>query len=304
MLTRRLLFSCWSSVSGKPEYKHGVTLGLLLAKVKDDPNFAVIDDDGVTTAVEVVDAGSDQSVANLKLYSLRGTEDRPFKWDPSGSASAIALRPDEYIADVTHISIWPDGICAHDYTKHSPSISRLSYFMRNQLNCYIGISPIYQEDTFARLSDMKGKLRSVEVAITKPEYLLKDRGAYSNLIPGVFGEKAPSVKVVIGMGRYGPRDRFLDSAIEEDVFALAEQASDYVSQMIIKGRSSKTNRVETVNLLSERLQTEGNFQPSTEIPSLPDSGEVFHELDQSYKMFKSGGVFERSANAKLVGGAS
>src|SRR6185312_691383 len=107
MLSRRLFFSRWSPVANKVEFQPWTALSQLEAKIKSAPDFAIIEDDGIITAIEVIDIGSTQTAANLRLLSLRGNDDRPFKWESTGSANPIALNPNEYLADVTHISIWP-----------------------------------------------------------------------------------------------------------------------------------------------------------------------------------------------------
>ncbi|MGW3185499.1 hypothetical protein ACWDD9_40135 [Kitasatospora sp. NPDC001119] len=300
MLKRRLVFYKWAPIAGKPAFIPHAAASQLESQIAADENSSIVEKDGVITAVEVVDVGSESTPTNLRLFALRNPEDRPFKWDPTASASPISLLDSEYTADVTHVSIWPDGHCAHDSWRNSPRFSRLAFFLRQRLNSYASFDPLYKEDMVDRLKDLQGQLRSVEIAMTKPEWISQDRGVFGTLIPTVAGEKTPSVRVSLGMGRYGRKDRYLDNETEEEIFTLAENADEYVSNMIIKGRNPRTGRVETINLLNERLQHDTQFDRSATIPSMPDGPSVFHELDQVYKDFRGRGLLSSAVRGQKM----
>ncbi|GGZ27061.1 hypothetical protein [Streptomyces avidinii] len=223
MLKRSLIFHRWGSVAGKPDFIPTDVATALAAAISADSEFAILDSGDAVTAVEVVDVGLGTSPTNLRLFALRGADDRPFKWDSQGSVSPISLRDSEYPADVSHVSIWPDGTCAHDYAKNVPRISRLSSFLRRKLNSHVKFDALYREDTREKLKAMEGQLRSVEVAMTRRGGEASSGGVFGTLIPENFGDKAPSIRFTLGMGRYGPRDRYLDGETEEQVFSLAEQ---------------------------------------------------------------------------------
>ncbi|MGW6484416.1 hypothetical protein ACWGDS_42500 [Streptomyces sp. NPDC055059] len=301
MLKRRLIFHRWASVAGKPEFNPQDVASSLRDEIIADGDFAIFDDGEVVTAVEVVHVGSVGSPTNLRLFALRGANDRPFKWDSAGSVSPISLGDHEYPADVSHVSLWPDGVCAHDYAKSVPRLSRLSLFLRRKMGAHIKFDALYREDMFEKLKGMAGHMRSVEVAMTQRPSDAAD-GVFGTLAPENFGRKAPSVRFTLGMGRYGPRDRYLDGETEEQVFALAEQADDFVTNMIIRGRNPVTERVETVNLLHERLQTEANFRQSGSVPSMPDPGEVFLALDSAYKEFQRDGKIASAVQGQKMRG--
>ncbi|MGW5712261.1 hypothetical protein [Streptomyces olivaceus] len=285
MLKRRLIFHRWHSVNGRAKFTPHETAAELQAAIAYDSDFSILDVDGTVTAVEVVDVGSADLPTNLRVLALRNPDDRPFKWDASGSVSPISLGDHEYPADVTHVSIWPDGICAHDFGKNVPRLSRLDQFLRRKLHHHVSFDALYREDMLEKLEALKGQLRSVEVALVQTD-TRQDTGVFRTLFPAAFGNKVPSIRFTLGMGRYGPRNRYLDGETEEEVFELARQADDFVSNMIIRGRNGSTGDMETINLLQERLQVETEFRRSGTIPSMPDPGTVFIELDQTYKDFK------------------
>jgi hypothetical protein len=289
MLKRRLIFHRWGSVLGRADFDPRDTAARLLREIDQDGDFAILDDGDAVTAVEVVDIGGGDSPTNLRLFALRGANDRPFKWDSAGSVSPISLGAHEYPADVSHVSLWPDGVCAHDYAKNVPRISRLSHFLRRKMRDYVRFDALYREDMLEKLKAMQGQIRSVEVAMSQRHAGESTGGVFGTLLPENFGEKAPSIRFSLGMGRYGPRDRYLDGETEEQVFALAEQADDFVSNMVIRGKNQHSGRVETVNLLHERLQVEAEFHGSRTVSSMPEPHEVFLALDNAYKEFQRDG---------------
>lgn len=300
MLKRRLIFHRWGSVSGKPDFKPQEVASALAAAVATDSGFAIYDDGETVTAVEVATVGVGTEPTNLRLFALRGANNRPFKWS-AGSVSPISLGSHEYPGDVSHVSIWPDGICAHDYARDAPRLSRLSLFLRRKVSSHVKFDALYREDMLDKLKAMEGQMRSVEVAMTRRHPDTSGQ-VFGNLIPESFGRRAPSIRFTLGMGRYGPRDSYLDGQTEEEVFALAEQADDYVTNMIIRGRNRSTGHVETINLLQERLQVEGEFASNATVPSMPNESEVFSALDQAYKTFHRDGKIASAVQGQKMRG--
>ncbi|MDN3294360.1 hypothetical protein QWM81_09915 [Streptomyces ficellus] len=300
MLKRKLVFYRWTSVAGRASFAPSAVAERLAREIAADSAYQMIDKDGVITAVEVVDAGDEREPTKFRVLALRGHEDRPFKWDPHASIGPISLLENEYPADATHVSIWPDGYCAHDMGRYSPRVSRLAFFLRQKMQEYVNFDPLFNEDAFRKLDEMKGQFRSFDLAMTKPEYSTRDRGTFGKLWPAVAGEELPSVRVSLGMGRYGPKDRYIDQHLEDELLELAARASDLLTGMVVRGRSSRTNRVEEVNLLTERLSVEVELPQRADIPSAPRVESVFHELEQAYKDFKRRGVFETTSTAELM----
>ncbi|WP_328754587.1 hypothetical protein OHA28_19315 [Streptomyces sp. NBC_00269] len=301
MLQRRLIFHRWGSVAGKPDFDPRAVSSALISASSADSDFAIFDDGDSVTAVQVASVGVGSEPTNLRLFALRGADNRPFKWDTTGSVSPISLSAHEYPADVSHVSLWPDGVCAQDYAKDVPRLSRLSLYLRRKMSSHVKFDALYHEDMVEKLKAMEGQMRSVEVAMARrhPE---TNGQVFGTLVPENFGRKAPSIRFTLGMGRYGPRDRYLDGETEEQVFALAEQADDFVTNMIIRGRNSATGRVETINLLQERLQVEQRFSRSSTVPSMPNPDDVFQALDQAYKDFEQNGKIASAVQGQKMRG--
>jgi hypothetical protein len=197
-----------------------------------------------------------------------------------------------YTADVTHVVIWPDGIAAQDMHRNAPRLGRLSYYIEKKLSGYVNFDPLYRPDMYEKLQRMKGQLRGVEFALTRPEYLSRQRpGAFSTLLPAVYGSKVPSIQVRVGMGRYGPRDQYLDGQTEDAIFAIADSADELVDKLIVRGKDPRTGRIDTINFLTERLSSNVTLERSSANPSLPDPDKTFAQMEGAYRRFQSEGKF-------------
>src|SRR3984957_9619703 len=195
MVVRQLVFYKWSSVNAKPAFEYHQGLAELSDKIVGDPQFAVVQNDEVTTAVEVVSPGTAVLPAKLQLLALRDEDNRPSQWKPGEPLSALVLPADYYPSDVSHVTLWPDGIAAQDMHANAPRLGRLSFYLRNQVHAYVTFEPLYQPDMFTRLQQLRGHLRGVEISLTRPEYVDSNRGVFDTLLQAVFGERVPSVAV-------------------------------------------------------------------------------------------------------------
>jgi hypothetical protein len=300
MVPRQLVFYKWSSVNTKPPFEYHHALKELHDKIEGDPQFAVMQNDDVTTAVEVVSSGTEARPGKLQLLALRDEDNRPSQWKPGEALSALSMPTDWYPSDVSHVMIWPDGIAAQDLHANAPRVGRLSFYLRHQVHAYVTFEPLYQPDMLARLQRLRGHLRGVEISLTRPEYVDPNRGTFGTLIPAIWGPQVPSISVHVGMGRRGPRDRFLDDATEESVFRIAENAHDFVDRLVVFGKNPETNLSERVNLLSERLQERVDIPARADAPALPVADLVFQGLEAAYQTFRGQGLFERAIQAQAT----
>jgi hypothetical protein len=134
--------------------------------------------------------------------------------------------------------------------------------------------------------------------MTKPEYLDRDRGVFGTLVPEIWGPKAPSISIHVGVGR--AKDRYLDEATEETVFRIAEQANDFVDRLIVRGVNPDTGRVEPISLLSQRIEKAVELRGSTETPEIPDSVVAFRAIDQAFREMEGSGAIRDAVQAQLM----
>lgn len=296
---RKIVFYSWSSIDGKPAFDPERTIRVLSERIEQDPSFAVIRKNEVDTAVEVVPPDREAQSVRLQILALRSPNNRPSAWAPGQKIAAIPMSKNHYTADVTHVSIWPDGIAAQDLHGNAPRLGRLSFYIAKKLSGHVSFDPLYRPDMYEKLARMKGQLRAVEFALTRPEYLnQKQSGTFSTLLPAAFGAKVPSVQVRVGMGRYGPKDRYLDEDTEEAVFSIAESADELVDKLIVRGRDPRSGRVEKINFLTERLVSHVTIPRSLSNPALPDAENLFAQMERAYGRFKDEDKFQKAVRAQ------
>jgi hypothetical protein len=300
MVARQLVFYKYASINARPPFKYPQALADLSAKAAVDADFAVMEQNEVTTAVTVLSVGSDTQPAQLQLLALRDPSHRPSQWRPGTRLGPLPLLDGEYPADVTHVAIWPDGIAAQDAHANAPRLGRLSSFLRQKVGAYVTFEPLYHPDMRERLEPLRGQLRGVEISMSGQHPASTSRGAFETLFPAVHGDRAPSVGVRIGMGRYGPRDRYLDDATEEAIFEVAEHAYDLVDTLIIRGRNRDTGKMDEVNFLGERLHAEADIPARSDVPALPEESLVFRQLDLAHTDYQAQNMFEKAILAQAM----
>ncbi len=97
------------------------------------------------------------------------------------------------------------------------------------MNAHVRFDALYREDMLTKLKALQGHIRSVEVAMTK-RHPDQSGGVFGTLIPETFGHRAPSIRFTLGMGRYGPRDRYLDGETEEQIFCSSRASRRFRKQ--------------------------------------------------------------------------
>ncbi|MBM0240382.1 hypothetical protein JNW88_30820 [Micromonospora sp. ATA32] len=300
MVERKIIFYRWSSANARPPFlPHSVADGLA-KRIADDDYAAMLEGNEITTAVHVISPGTESSPVKLRMLSLRSPDNRPLQWEPGADLAPLPLLDDQYPADVTYITIWPDGIAAQDIYTNAPRLGRLSHFLRNKMNAFVSFDPLYMPDVYERLRDLRGQLRGVSVALTRPEYADRNPGVLGTFLPAIYGPSAPSIKVEVGMGRYTPRNLYLNDEIDEAVFQIAESAHELVDRLVVRGRSRRTNQVEQLNLMTERLEDQVILPASTAAAGFPDPDATFAATVSAYDKFKQRGVFDRAVQALLM----
>jgi hypothetical protein len=302
MLKRKIVFYRWLPSDPQRSFDLHRVIGDLAGYIAADPAYAITQSNEVATAVEVVDVGDENSPTNIILYALRSPENRPLQWEPGQPISAIRLEHGQYPADVTHLSIFPNGYAAQDVHGYAPRPGRFSFFLRKKMREKISFEPLFTPDMIERMRHLKGRLRGAHIAFTQAEYTGEPGGggSLSVLWPQALRRAVPVVRVDLSMGKFGPRDRYLDEVVDDAVFELAENANDQIDKLIVRGSNPQTGVVEEVNLLKNRLQMEIEFPPSRDIPSLPARSEVFFAIDQAYKDFYRNGVLDRAGHAQIL----
>ncbi|MFI7547249.1 hypothetical protein [Actinoplanes sp. NPDC049599] len=302
MVARKIVFYRWMSVNGRAPFVPHESAQKVADMIALDDYSGVLEGDDTTTALEVVKVGSGTNASHIRLMALRNPGNRPAQWELGNGLSSLQLLDDQYPADVTNVAIWPNGIAAQDLARDSPRLGRLSHFLRHRVAGAVSFEPLFRPDMYERMMRMRGRLRSVHIAMTKPEYLDKDRGVFGTLVPAIWGPKAPSINIQLGVGKYGPKDRYLDEETEETIFNIAEHASDYVDRLIVRGRDTQTNKIERISLLNERLQKAVDIPEDAKAAELPAVMEAFKEIEMAFREFEVQGAFASAIQAQMMHG--
>ena len=300
MLRRKLTFHRWQDIEGRSPFVPHEAAEAIVQLTTADPHQAVFVDGDSTTVVLVYDTGTSNTPTKLQLLALRDPDNRPLQFGPGEPLGPIDMLAHRYPADVTHVEIWPDHLAGQDFHGNAPRLSRLSRYLRHTVSHFVSFEHLFQPDVADRLDDVRGQLRGVDIALTRPERVDHDRGLFSTLIPAVYGHNAPSVSVHVGMGRFGPRDRYLDAQTEAHIFEIAEHAQDLVDQLIVTGRSRRTGQSARVDLVNERLFAERQLPRSPQGGSMPETGATFNELEELHTQWSNDGTFATAVQAQAM----
>ncbi len=300
MVDRSIVFYRWQSVNGQLPFTPSDVARQLASDIVRDQSKALVVGRDTTTAISVLDPGDADSRPWFKCSQF-GRPNQPVEWSPGQSIRSLLMQDGHFAADVTHVCIWPDGFAAQDWHAHAPRLGRLAHLLRSQARGHVAFNTLFRPDMMATLARLRGRLRRVEIAITSPEYVDADRsGAIGTLFPAVFGHQAPSLSVAFGMGRYGPRDRYLDGATEEAVFSVAENAQEMVDRLVVAGYDPQAGRVVEVNLLTQRISQDISVGPNPEAVTLPDVTEIFEEMADARRTLDQDGLLAAAVEAQAM----
>ncbi|MEU8242075.1 hypothetical protein AB0C07_27800 [Actinoplanes missouriensis] len=300
MLTRSLVFYRWSSEPLRPPFSPTETATRLRAEGIHDPEFLVLTGNEVTTAVNIIQEGGSSSPTRLQLLALRGDDQHPTQWQPGGPINTLPVLDGHYPADVTHVTLWPDGIAGQDLHKNAPRPGRLGHFLRTRMAEYVRFEPLYNPDMFEKLLRMRGGLRSVEIGISRPDYSVEDAGILETFFPQAFGPSAPSLRVKVGMGKHGARNKYLEQPLEDAALHAAENAHEIVDALIISGYDPALGKVDTINMLKQRLRVETDLPRDPGVPAIPEASATYAALDAAHDKFTTDGTFGRALRAQVI----
>ncbi|MFI7332826.1 hypothetical protein [Micromonospora aurantiaca (nom. illeg.)] len=298
MVARKIVFYRWESVNAQREFVPWRVVALLAAEIAQDPKFAVLDDEDNGTAVIPLGAGNENLPVKLQLLALRPARNRPAQWSPGTSPVNIPMPEGHYVSDVTHIMMWPDGYLAHDYHVNLPRPSRLVDFLYRKLRVQAAFRQLYRPDMYERLAALEGQIRSFNFTFTKPHRELVDPPMVGTLWRMIKGAPVPSISVRMGFGKHGPRDRYIDHGLEQELLQLASAEEEFLDRLVVTGKSRITGSSDTVNLMTERIHEQVELSPQVDNSAFPDVEETFTTLDLTYKKFLASGLLDNALEAR------
>lgn len=275
------MFNKWSASEKQVDI---VAIGQALRDyIRNNPDGSLLESGDRRTAVTVIHiptSGSGEPL-ELQLFSLRDASGLPVQYTPGRPLADFKLPDGSFAGDVAHIALWNEGWVAQDWYRDVPRLTRLTEYLRKKVNLKIVTQPVYDRDIASQLKDVRGQIRSVVIS-NNPKHAKHFEGVFATLIPKVAGESVPSFTINLGMGRYGPRDRFLAEDLTDAIYDEIETNLDTFDSFIIRGKSKSTGKIVEVNLLKQRIRTDVEIPPMRGMPGIPDMERMFVALRSSY----------------------
>lgn len=300
-LQRKLTFSAWADASESASFDR---IAAAEAMRDLDLDEQVLRHGDALTAVEVIQVGTSEKPTRLQLLALHDAETAPSAWGPGQGATVIDLGQGRYSAFITHVSIWPSKIAAHDGHANAPGLGRLSTYLAQQAEERVVFRALYEQGLSEQLDDLEG-IRGVAFGIYSPHKKQAASGMVESLLPRL-APKVPAVRVSLGMSRRSPRDAYLPPELADEVFELADKAEQFFDALKIRGRSKtvktpagKPKTVE-VNLLSQRLHVPVEVPRDAENLSVPDRKQVFRALSRAHRELQASGKLAAAVEARIL----
>lgn len=300
-LKRRIIFSAWADTVEKQPFDRLAAAEMLSTL---EPDEVVLEHGEALTAVELIQKGTENKPTRLRLLALHDAANAPSAWGPGQGASLIDLGADQYSAFITHVSLWPNRIAAHDAHANAPGLGRLATYLHRLTDQKVAFRALYEQGLTDQLEDLVG-VRGVEFAIHSPHKTQTAEGMFGSLIPRL-APKAPSIRVSLGMGRRGPRDAYLDPEIAETVHDLADKAEQFFDSLKIRGKSktitTEAGRPATVevNLLSHRLSVDEQVPRDGDNPSVPEPKALFKAVTRARNRLQDSGALAKAVEARVL----
>jgi hypothetical protein len=301
-IPRRIIFSAWADASENDPFDRLAAADALAALPHEE---AVLEHGPALTAVELIRRGDETKSTRLRLLALHDARSAPSSWRAGEGASVIDFANGRYSAFITHVSIWPNKIVAHDHHANAPGLGRLGVYLWHRAEQKVRFRALYEQDLVEQLEDLDG-IRGLEIGIHTPHKAQTSTdGMVGALLPRL-APKVPSFRVGMTMGRKGPQDAYLDPEVAELVYEISDQAEQLFDSFKITGKS-KTEKTPkgrpktiTINMLSKRLNVELDLPRDTENPSVPQEAALFKAATNAKRELQDGGDLAAAVEARLA----
>jgi hypothetical protein len=301
-IKRRLVFSAWANAIEKQPFDRLAAAEAIAAL---SPEDVVLEHGEALTAVELIQRGSDEKPTRLRVLALHDAKSAPSSWRAGEGASVINLANGRYSAFMTHVSLWPNKIAAHDAHANAPGLGRLGVYLHHLAGQKVLFRALYEQGLADQLADLKG-IRGLEIGIHSPHKAQSTNdGMVGSLLPRL-AKKVPSMRISFGMGLKGPRNAYIDPEIAELVYEVSDKAEQLFDSFKVKGQSKTIKtpkgaaKTITVNMLSQRLCVEVDLPRSTDNPSVPEQADLFKAITRGKRELDENGALAAAVEARLV----
>ena len=248
------------------------------------PSRYADDTDGNALCV-IPDTGS----PNTKLLFCRVRRTGLPQLERAGSIRDMMLGPDTGLLESVHVVFFSDNIVGADYNHFGPRISRLGRYLYEKSSRAIPnvrFLPLLRDDAAAQLNRL-GELRVLEISI-RPAYLDYLRRASQGLWEGFKAQAEliddpDSLQLVLKSSR-GSRRSSLRKLIPDLRRLLSNnELRSGAEKLSVRGKCMDTNRVETVDLLKDKLISTKSVVRMSQQGRALDPDSTFRAIEDSYE---------------------
>jgi len=289
-LERIIRFVAWEDMPGRPAFELSrfaqVVAGL------EDENWRLVDQDMTTGAA----LERDGDPVCLRYFRIREEGDLPSRLDAARQTLPLELGEGESITDWLHVVIWGDGYAAYDPHRDAPTMSRLSWYARRRTNQSVRFVNLYDRSLIDRLRELD-ELTVVQLRIARSEadqaIADQDLGLLGGLFALYRGSESATLDAKLSVGR--SRSRELSDDVRDDVFALAERASEVLDHLVVRGRHE--GRSVELDLLTQRIQRRVRLPRIGPAIRAPEMDATFDRIIRLREELDADDVLERAARA-------
>lgn len=234
--------------------------------------------DGMVLLGRVVEAADAEAMA---LYVVR-YDDLPAR-ERDGRISDLRLRRDEGLAEPIHVVFHPRNVVGLLYNHYGPRVNRLAEYLNVMCRMAVDVEPLVRRDVLAVLERLTS-LRRVHVRFG--EHHLEDLRADESLYEAVADVHGLGGGTLELGWRFEPDRR--EVATREWKARLRRildgAGRGAVERAEVRGDDPESGRVETLDLLSDRIVVERQVERARDRARLVDDDSAVAAIREAYRL--------------------
>ncbi len=208
--------------------------------------------------------------------------------EQAGRIRDLSVAADEGLSEPIHVVAFPDNVVGVDYNHFGPRISQFARYLHSKSNRAIPevtFHALLRNDA-ARQLDRLGEIRVLDISIS-PSYVEQVKRADRSLGDALAAnaeviDRPRTVQLTIKSNRRSRR-RALDKLLRP-LKSMAAEAEFFqkTDRLQVRGRCVDTNRVETIDLLKDKLISTKRILRLTSRGRALDPDSAFQAIFESY----------------------
>lgn len=235
-------------------------------------------DDGMVLLGRVVRNDNTKAMA---LYVVRYA-DLPAR-ERAGKVSDLRLRPDEGLAEPIHVVFVPRNVVGLLYNHYGPRANRLAEFLNEKCGIDVRVEPVIRSDVLAVLERLTS-LRKVHLRLNEGH--MESLRADENFYEAIKDVNGPGGGTVALGWTFDPDKREAATTVWKRRLRtlLTSPARRAIEKAEVRGRDPESGRLETVDLLSDRIVVEREVVRASDRVRLIDDGSAVAAILDAYQL--------------------